>query len=300
MFVPHFFYHTGVAMIRTILTAMLAAGTLSAGSALNRIYDLLEHSQYKKALTIADSLVQAEGQNRRNMQAKYYIYDALGEYRKALEAALAAENVNPKKSPWDCIAIAETEIKLSDPDQAMHWLQTAADRGFKSYKTLSDSLYDPLRTAPGFDALIERIKTGIGIGKPAGSLELTLLDGMPFTLASQAGKVVLIDFWATWCSPCRAEMPNLKKIYAENRDKGLEIIGISLDNSEDKLKDYIENESLTWKFAYSGKAWEDPDAQRYGVNSIPSIWIVDKKGILRDFDVRGEALQNLVAELIQE
>ena len=94
-------------------------------------------------------------------------------------------------------------------------------------------------------------------------------------------------------------MPNLKKIYTRYHD-GLEIIGISLDNSHEKLAAYIREESLPWKFSCSGKAWQDPDARNYGVNSIPSIWVIDRKGILRAFDVRGEELENLVAGLILE
>lgn len=286
--------------ITLFLATALTQSLLFSQSPLNRIYSLLDEEKYEEALSAADSLIQADGETRRNMQAKYYIYDAMGEKQKALEAALAAEKANPDKSPWDCIAVVESYLKLSDHKQAMAWLEKAAERGFKSFKTLDDSLYDPLRGSDGFTSLIVAIKSGIGIDAAAKEIEVTLLDGETFTLSSQKGKVVIIDFWATWCAPCREEIPNLKTLYENLHTKGLEIIGISLDNDKTKLNEYIREESLSWKFSYSGKAWKDPDARNYGVNSIPSIWIVDKKGILRDFDLRGDALETRVMELLKE
>jgi len=278
----------------------IITGSGLSQSPLNRVYDLLDQQQYVSAMAVVDSLIEADGRNRRTMQAKYYIFDAMGSLNEALAAAKKAEELNEKKSPWDCIAIVKTYLKLSDSDKAMTWLETAVDRGFKSFKVLSDSLYDPIRDTEKFSVLVSKIKTGIGMDRPAKEIDIELLDGKPFRLSEQKGKVMIVDFWATWCAPCRAEMPNLKKIYTEHGENGLEILGISLDSDREKLTDYIKKEQLSWNFAYSGKAWDDPDAKNYGVNSIPSVWIIDKKGILRDFDVRGEALEVLVKRLIQE
>jgi thiol-disulfide isomerase/thioredoxin len=112
--------------------------------------------------------------------------------------------------------------------------------------------------------------------------------------------VVLVDFWATWCKSCREEMPLLKDYYKEFKAKGFEMIGISLDSSEEKLKEYIKQNNLEWRFSYSGKGWKDETVMRYGVNSIPSHWLIDKKGILRSFGLKGEKLRKAIALLLAE
>lgn len=129
---------------------------------------------------------------------------------------------------------------------------------------------------------------------------MKLLNGDDFTLFKQKGKVVLLDFWATWCDSCREEMPELIKIYGEFKTKGFEIIGISLDSSEVKLKEYIKQNNLEWKMSCSGQIWNDPTVVRYGVNSIPSLWLIDKKGFLRSFDLKGEELRKAIIELLTE
>jgi len=109
--------------------------------------------------------------------------------------------------------------------------------------------------------------------------ELSRLDGSTLKLpADLLGKVVVIDFWATWCGPCVAEVPHMKKVYQQYKDKGVEIIGISLDKSRQKLTDFIAQRELKWVHTFSGKAWQDPTATAYGVQGIPSIWIIGKDG----------------------
>jgi thiol-disulfide isomerase/thioredoxin len=285
-----------VALISLIIC--LLTGIVRSESPLDRAYQLIEDHRFGEAAVLADSLIQTEGANRKNLQLKYAIYDAQGDNQNALQTAMTIEKNNPNQSPWDCISIVDSYIKLSESAQAMDWLEKAIERGFKSTSMLSDSLYDALRVQPRFQEFLATIEKNIGIGLPAKEIVVKTLDGETFTLTKQKN-VVIVDFWATWCGPCRREMPNLKKIYTTYHD-GLEIIGISLDNSRKKLVDYIEEESLPWKFSYSGEAWQDPDAKNYGVNSIPSIWVIDRKGVLRAFDVRGEELEQLVAGLILE
>ena len=93
----------------------------------------------------------------------------------------------------------------------------------------------------------------------------------------------MIDFWATWCPPCVKGVPHLKKLYKKYKDKNFEIIGISLDKKKELVDEYISKERIEWKMIYSGKAWADDIARSYKVNLIPSYWVIDKEGILRDF-----------------
>ncbi len=114
------------------------------------------------------------------------------------------------------------------------------------------------------------------------------------------GKVLLLDFWATWCGPCRAEMPNVKRVYAKYHDKGFEILGISLDRSRRDLDRYLADNGITWPQYFDGKYWQNEIAQRYGIQSIPSTFLIDRKGKIRYRSLRGPALERAVRELIEE
>ena len=108
-----------------------------------------------------------------------------------------------------------------------------------------------------------------------------------------SGKVILIDFWATWCGPCVAEVPNVVKAYEKLHDKGFEIIGISLDKDQAKLEAFIKEKNMTWAQYFDGKMWQNEISTRYGINSIPAMWLVNKKGMV----VNTNARPNLEAEV---
>ncbi len=131
--------------------------------------------------------------------------------------------------------------------------------------------------------------------------EITLNDtlGNPISLSSLKGKFVLIDFWASWCGPCRAESPNLVKAYAEFKDKGLEIYGVSLDKDKTKWTQAIKADKLTWIHVSDLKGWLCAPAKVYGVNSIPHSVLIDKDGIIIDKNLRGEALTLKLREIIK-
>ncbi len=131
-------------------------------------------------------------------------------------------------------------------------------------------------------------------------LKFTALDGREVDLAALRGKVVLIDFWATWCGPCIAELPNVKKAYAELHEHGFEIIGISLDHERDRQKfaALVAKEGLPWPQRFVGKGWEDPVAKEYTVMAIPAMFLLDQKGMLVSTDARGEKLAQEVRRLL--
>lgn len=118
-------------------------------------------------------------------------------------------------------------------------------------------------------------------------LKFTAIDGHEVDLAKMRGKVVLIDFWATWCGPCVAELPNVLKAYENLHAKGFEIIGISLDRDREKLDNFIKEKNMTWPQFFDGKEWKNDVASRFGIRSIPAMWLVDKKGMLVSTSVRG-------------
>ena len=137
------------------------------------------------------------------------------------------------------------------------------------------------------------------IGKTVPDFSAMDLDGNPISLEQYRGKVVLLDFWAVWCRPCIAEMPNVKAVYNSYKDEGFDIIGISLDADEDHLRGYLKENDIPWRQVFSGEGWKSPVAQQYGIRAIPAPWLIDKDGTLITHQARGEKLERLVAEALK-
>jgi len=144
------------------------------------------------------------------------------------------------------------------------------------------------------------------IGKTAIEFAATKMDGEKVTFpGSFAGKVVMLDFWATWCGPCIAEIPNMKVAYEEWHDKGFEILGISLDREgeEEKVKKFLETRELPWPQVYEGKAWDVEIARTYDVSGIPFVLLVDGdsgKIIGTSRQLRGEGLSEFIGKQLEK
>jgi len=119
----------------------------------------------------------------------------------------------------------------------------------------------------------------------------TTLDGKPFDWAAYRGKVVLVDFWATWCGPCIQELPNVKAMYEKYNKKGFDVVGISLDNNREKLDSFIKEEQIPWVTLFQEPGgWENEIANYYGVMAIPTVILVDKEGKVVTLNARGDEL----------
>ena len=138
-------------------------------------------------------------------------------------------------------------------------------------------------------------------GNPAPDFELPTPEGDTLALHDFLGRVVILDFWASWCAPCLGEMPVMREIYEKYHDKGLEIVGISLDDKRERWVRAIEKEGLVWDQVSSLKGRDDcPVARLYQVIGIPKLYIIDENGKIVANDLRGEALKEKIDELFSE
>ncbi|MBS1612491.1 MAG: TlpA family protein disulfide reductase, partial [Bacteroidetes bacterium] len=138
------------------------------------------------------------------------------------------------------------------------------------------------------------------IGAQAPEIDLPNPDGKNIKLSSLKGKVVLIDFWASWCGPCRMEMPNVINTYNKYKAKGFTVYSVSLDKEANAWKNSIKSLGMTWENQVSDlKFWQCEAAQRYGVNGIPATFLLDKDGKIVATNLRGAELEKKVAELLK-
>jgi thiol-disulfide isomerase/thioredoxin len=148
-------------------------------------------------------------------------------------------------------------------------------------------------------------------------MTFTAVDGRKVDLKDYRGKVVLIDFWATWCGPCIAELPNIKKVYADYHAKGFEIVGISLENAKlapsdtpeqgaaklaaakKILNDFTAKEEMPWPQFFDGTHWKNPYAKQYAITGIPAMFLLDQSGKIVTTTARGEKLETEVKRLLK-
>ncbi len=143
-----------------------------------------------------------------------------------------------------------------------------------------------------------KIQAALKIGAKFPDFDVKDLTGAPLSVARFKGKAVLIDFWATWCGPCIAELPAVLAAYSRYKDKGFEIIGISLDRDEATLKRFITDRKMTWPQYFDGQEWQSPLAAKYGVNAIPATYLLDGEGRIVAKNLRGPALEQELARLL--
>jgi len=148
------------------------------------------------------------------------------------------------------------------------------------------------------EAASNKAQASLVVGTNFPGFDVRDLDGKPLSLANHKGKVVLLDFWATWCPPCRAEIPNVVATYNKYHDQGFDVIGISLDQDRQKLLSFTKENKMPWPQFFDGQGWQNALAMKYGIESIPATYLLDGSGVIIATDLHGDELEQAVAKAL--
>ena len=201
-------------------------------------------------------------------------------------------------NPESDFSLLLLETQITNPDINLEKLKN-------NYKALQpvinkNATYKSIGAKIKGEIEIIEASANLNIGKIAPNFTSPSIDGEMISLNDIKGKATIIEFWASWCGPCRRENPNIVRVYEKYKDKGLEIIGVSLDRpgNKERWKKAIEDDNLNWHHVGSLQYFNDPVARMYNINSIPASFILDEEGKIVAKKLRGSALEKQIASML--
>lgn len=237
-------------------------------------YQTLNNQKYTDAQTKKDTVV---------------LNQLMTEYTKFQNEMVALSAAFPEKNPKSFISVLFVDNMFNNPNIDIEKIK-------KTYANLDPNL-KKTKTGKQIQQKIDNFKS-ISSGNPAPEFSAPNPEGKVVSLKESLGKLTIIDFWASWCGPCRKENPNVVALYKDYHAKGLNIIGVSLDKDGAKWKEAIEKDGLTWTHVSNLKFWQDPIATLYNIKSIPATFLLDGNGKIIARDLRGEELRAKVASIL--
>jgi peroxiredoxin len=191
------------------------------------------------------------------------------------------------------------ETHPNHPGSAWELMHYVDAKTLEKSKGLFDNLSKPVQTSAQGKEVAARIATlsRIAVGQMAPNFQQLTTENAPVTLASYKGKYVLLEFWASWCGPCRAESPNLLKEYNRYKDKGFNVLAVSLDDKKEKWMEAIKKDGMPWTQVSDLKGWKNEVAGLYGINAVPANFLIDPTGKIVARDLRGEELGKALAKI---
>lgn len=290
-----------LALLLTLPDALIAGGAQSAERVMKSIRKDLQSSnlksgkkrrKYRKALRKLEELLKQELDEALAAEAfDLYVESGfqVGNYPDVLEAvdgSLETE-ISEERRAQHLLLKGQSLIRMIRFDEAAETLGGLEDgpRAKEAKKAL------------GVLGQIRDLKPEVG--KPAPDINFKSVEGRTVNLSQLRGRVVLIDFWATWCGPCKREMPNVINTYKKYHAQGFEIVGISLDKDKKSLEKYVAENKMTWPQYFDGKGWDNLISKYYGVKGIPAAFLLDRRGNIVSTEVRAQALPATVKKLLQ-
>jgi thiol-disulfide isomerase/thioredoxin len=246
----------------------------------------MAYQAYSQRGTTADTLAMIKQQMEiAGAKVQSLVRDSSKTAKNPLIAMFYITNVQMDKYPQETLAVIE-RMEKEMPNS--------------SYTKEIRGLYDNYNNQVKAQQESKEAANLIAIGKPAPEIDLKDPDGNVIKLSSLKGKVVLLDFWASWCGPCRMEMPNVVAAYKKYNSKGFTVYSVSLDKDANAWKNAIKMLGMEWPNHVSDlKWWQSEAALKYGIQGIPAAFLLDRNGIIVGANLRGEALDKKIAETLQ-